>query len=294
VSTSAKNDASANDAASANDVASANNAANAPAVQKNRFLRGVGRVLWIAITPLAFTVLFATPARAQHGSDAPQPEHDGVVMVEGGEPEGGEHEGAEGEHHAPPKNPILNFANFSYSDKDTHGGKYEPEKGDHKMPAPFSMALLNFGVLLALLGKYAAPAFRKMVADRHDEVAKQLEESSRLRAEAQAKLDEYTRKVNELDAEIAKLVAGIRAEADHDQKRILGEAELRAERMKKEAEQTIAAEIARVRAQLEREATLSAIAAAEKLLADKTTDADHRGLNEQFIRGLAGTRAPRA
>jgi F-type H+-transporting ATPase subunit b len=259
------------------------------------FLATTRRALWIATTPLALTILFAQPARAQHEAEHPStnPPAEEVAAGAEGHHESEHGEGGEGEHHAP-ANPIVNFMNFSYSDKDTHGGKYEPEKGDHKMPAPFSAALLNFGVLLFLVGKYGAPAIRKMVVDRHDEVAKQLEESTRLRDAAKAKLDEYTAKVTHLDAEIAKLVDGIRAEAEHDKKRILAEAEQRAERMKKEAEQTIAAEIGRVRLQLEREATLSAIAAAEKLLTEKTTDADHRKLNEQFIGQLGNVRGPRA
>jgi F-type H+-transporting ATPase subunit b len=271
-------------------------------VQSKSFFSGVRRVLWIATTPLALTILLAAPARGQehgeHGSDSTNPPAEEVAAGAHGadESEHGEGEGAHGEgaeHHAP-KNPVVNFLDFSYGGKDNHGGKYEPDKGDHKMPAPFSAALLNFGVLLFLVGKYGAPAIRKMTADRHDEVAKQLDESTKLRDAAKAKLDEYTTKVSQLDAEIAKLVEGIRAEAEHDKQRILAEAQLRAERMKKEAEQTIAAEIGRVRLQLEREATLSAIAAAEKLLTEKTTEADHRKLNEQFIGALGQVRGPRA
>ncbi len=260
--------------------------------------RGVRRALWIATTPIALTLLLATPARAQHGSDNPPAEEVAAAAEgEGHESAAEGHEGgegeAEGEHHAP-KNPVQNFANIHYSDKDTHGGKYEPEKGDHKMPAPFLAALFNFAIVAFLVGKYGAPAISKMVRDRHDEVAKLLEESQRLREEAKAKLDEYSRKVASLDHEIAKLVEGIRAEAEHDKQRILTEAARTAERMKKEAEQTIAAEIGRVRQQLEREVTLTAIAVAEKLFTEKTTDADHRKLNEQFIGELASARTPRA
>jgi F-type H+-transporting ATPase subunit b len=247
----------------------------------------IRRALWVATTPIALTFLLAQPARAQHGSDNPPAEE----IAAGHESAEGEGHGEE--HHAP-ANPIENFANLNYRDKDTEGGKYEPEKGDHKMPAPFVGALFNFAILAFLVGKYGAPAIRKMVADRHEEVAKQLEESSRLREEAKAKLDEYSRKVAQLDVDIAKLVEGIRSEAEHDKQRILAEATQRAERMKKEAEQTIAAEIGRVRLQLEREATLTAIAVAEKLLAEKSTDADHRKLNEQFIGALANARTPRA
>jgi F-type H+-transporting ATPase subunit b len=279
----------------------------------NRVLGSFRRWLWIATTPVALTFLLASPARAQHGSDAPAEaaaqeaagQAEQVGTAAGSDERGGEHALAPGEHageeeeyesledHPPPHNPIQNFAGLHYG-KDTEGGKYEPEKGDHKMPAPFLGALFNFAVVAFLVGKYGGPAIRKMVTDRHDEVAKQLEESTRLREEAKAKLDEYNQKLAQLDSDINKLVEGIRNEAEHDKQRIVAEATQRAERMKKEAEQTIAAEIARVKAQLEREVTLTAIAVAEKLLTEKTTDADQRKLNEQFIGALAGARTPRA
>jgi F-type H+-transporting ATPase subunit b len=272
---------------------------------KTGFFRGVRRALWIATTPIALTFLLSAPARAQHGSDAPAAaaeEAAGQVRQVGTAAGSDEHGGENGgeaeeyeslEDHPPPHNPVQNFAGLHYG-KDTEGGVYEPEKGDHKMPAPFLGALFNFAVVAFLVGKYGGPAIRKMVTDRHDEVAKQLEESTRLREEAKAKLDEYNQKLAQLDSDINKLVEGIRNEAEHDKQRIVAEATQRAERMKKEAEQTIAAEIARVKAQLEREVTLTAIAVAEKLLTEKTTDADQRKLNEQFIGALAGARTPRA
>jgi F-type H+-transporting ATPase subunit b len=248
-----------------------------------KLLRQIGSVLWIAAVPLCLTVLAASPAAAQHDDH----QASGEVVAEG-------HDAAEaGAHHASP-NPIKNFASFSYSGKDDHGGAYEPDQGDHKMPAPFLGALINFAILLFLLGRYAAPNFKKMVYDRHHLIAKQLDESAKLRDEARAKLDEYSRKVSDLDAEIAKLVEGIRGEAEHEKRRIITEAEARSARMKKDAEQQIQAEIGRVRAELEKEATLAALAVAEKLLADKTNDADHRGLNERFIKELGSAGRPRA
>jgi F-type H+-transporting ATPase subunit b len=226
------------------------------------------RLLWIATTPLALSVLLcASP-----------------VSAGGSEPAHGE-DAAEAGHHGSP-NPIKNFANFGYRGKDDHGGAYEPDKGDHKMPAPFAMSLLNFGVLLFLLGKFAAPGIKKMTADRHDVIAKQLAESAKLRDEAKIKLDEYSRKVSDLDAEIARLVDGIRLEAETEKNRVIREATERAERMKKDAEQQIQAEMARVRAELEREATLAALAVAEKLLTEKTTDADQKAMSERFIQAL--------
>ena len=117
------------------------------------FFRGVRRVLWIATTPLALTFLLSTPARAQHGEDAPEP----AASLAAPEGEAEEYESLE--DHPPPHNPVLNFAGVHYG-KDSEGGKYEPEKGDHKMPAPFGAALINFAILLFLVGRFAVLELR--------------------------------------------------------------------------------------------------------------------------------------
>jgi F-type H+-transporting ATPase subunit b len=157
------------------------------------------------------------------------------------------------------------------------------------------MALINFAVLLGLFFKFAAPGFKKMARDRHELVAKQLAESKTLRDAAAAKLAEYAHKVANLEQEIATLVSNFRSEGEAEKQRIISEAEARAARLHKDAEQQIQAEIARVRTALEREVTLTAIAAAEKILVERTTDADQRALAEAFVAKLGDQKStPRA
>lgn len=233
------------------------------------------QILWIASTPIALTIMLATtdvggqghaPASSKHGIDASAPSHDPVE-----------------EHHLV-TNPIENFFNFSYAGKDNHGGTYE--EGDHKMPPPFGMALLNFGALLFIVGKFFAPGIAKMTRERHEQIAKDLAEGARLRDEAKRKLDEYNQRIGNLDREIDELVKSIRAEAEAEKKRIVEEAEARAARMQKDAEAQIQAEMQRVRIELEREAVVHAVAAAEKILREQTTDADQKKLVDRFVNGL--------
>jgi F-type H+-transporting ATPase subunit b len=199
----------------------------------------------------------------------------------------------EGGETAAVHDPIPNWLSFSYAGKNAEGGKLE--EGQHKLPAPFIMALINFAVLLGLFFKFAAPGFKKMARDRHELVAKQLAESKTLRDAAAAKLAEYAHKVANLEQEIATLVSNFRSEGEAEKQRIISEAEARAARLHKDAEQQIQAEIARVRTALEREVTLTAIAAAEKILVERTTDADQRALAEAFVAKLGDQKStPRA
>jgi F-type H+-transporting ATPase subunit b len=255
----------------------------------------VKKILWIASTPIALTCLLAVPmALGQHRTqDAPRRgNHDTRVVHIGEGAEAGEGEGEGG--HEVVTNPITNFATsfWGYRNMDAHGGTLEP--GEHPMPAPFSMALLNFAALIFIVAKLFAPGIAKMTRERHDEIAKNLAESAKIREEAQAKLDEFKGRLAGLDKEIAAITAGIRAEAEAERKRILSEAEARVERMQRDAEQQIAADMQRVRIELEREAVLQAIAAARKILEEKTTEADQRALVDSFIKQVGSGARGRA
>jgi F-type H+-transporting ATPase subunit b len=237
-------------------------------------------LLSLAITPLCVAFLLAEPSSlagrgAQDAGEAAEHENAGA--------EAAEHEG--GEHHV--SNPIQNLFDFGYRGKNAEGGEWH--EGEHKMPPPFSMQLLNFAVFAVLMFRAAGPSIRKMTQDRHDAIAKALAEGTRLRDEAKAKLAEYDKKLASLQGEIDALVGGIRAEAEAEKKRIVAEAEARAERMTKDAEQQIQAEMARVRVTLEREAVVAAVSIAEKLLTEKSTEADQRLLADRFVKGLAET-----
>lgn len=233
------------------------------------------QALWIATTPLALTILLATVDAGGQGT-AESPSH----AISTAPPS---HKAPDEGHHVV-TNPIQNFLNFSYAGKDDHGGKYE--EGDHKMPPPFGMALLNFAALIFIVGKFFAPGIAKMTRERHEQIGKDLAEGARLRDEAKRKLDEYNSRLAGLDREIEELVRSIRAEAENEKKRIVDEAEARAARMQKDAEAQIQAEMQRVRVELEREAVIQAVAAAERILREQTTEADQQRLVDKFVSNL--------
>jgi F-type H+-transporting ATPase subunit b len=240
--------------------------------------------LWIASTPLALTLLLAQPGRAQPHAEAPVVDEAHQTLSHGHE-----------QSHEFLTNPLENFSRFDYRGKDSHGGDMDP--GDHPMPAPFMMVLFNFAVFAFIIYRLAGPSIKRVVRDRHETIAKALAESGRLRDEARARLDEYASKMASMDREIDGMVAGIRAEAEAEKRRIIAEAEARAARMQRDAELQIDAELQRVRMLLEREAVEAAVRIAEQLLRDKTSDADQRALTDRFVKGLgeaATKRRPRA
>jgi F-type H+-transporting ATPase subunit b len=186
----------------------------------------------------------------------------------------------------------FNYFNFSYRGKDEYGGalgdsregptgtEYDEEE---PMSAPFVLALVNFALFLFILAKYGGPAAKQLASERHDQIKNALDEAGQLRAEAETKLADYDKRISGLDAEIATLVAGIRADAEADKARILAAAETQAATMKRDAEQRIAAEIEYARAALRSEVTAAAAKATEQLLRDKLQPADQEKLVNTFI-----------
>ena len=147
--------------------------------------------------------------------------------------------------------------------------------------------LINFGILLVLLGKYGAPVAKKLAQDRHDQIKNALDEAAKLRDQAAGKLAEYEKRIKDVDVEIKALVDGIRKDAENDKVRILEAAAAQAAQMKRDAELRIAAEIELARAQLTQEVTAAAVTATEKILKDKATLEDQRILvSGPFISNL--------
>jgi len=213
------------------------------------------------------------------------------------------HEGKEATPEIEDPSANFNFANIHYRDKDELGGPLGDGKmvddktgvtiaEEEPMSPPFLLALLNFGVLLLLLGKYLVPAGRKVAEERHDQIKTALDEAAKLRAQAEAKLGEYEARIAGVDAEIDKLVTGIRADAEADKRRILASAENQAAQLKRDAEQRIAAEIELARQQLTDEVAAAAAAAASKIVRERATADDQQRLVSTFTTGLRDLGGP--
>ena len=216
--------------------------------------------------------------------------------------------GEPGEHAEDDPDPTrhFNFTNFSYRGKDEYGGPFGDGKmevrdadgnvvqvfhEEEPMSAPFILMLVNFGILLIILGKYGGPVARKLAQDRHDQIKSALDEAAKLRTQAANKLAEYEKRIKDVDLEIKALVAGIRTDAENDKARILKNAEIQAAQLKREAEQRIAAEIELARAQLKKEVTNAASSATEKILREKVTADDQTRLVSTFLSGISASPA---
>jgi F-type H+-transporting ATPase subunit b len=175
----------------------------------------------------------------------------------------------------------FNWVELDYQSKDVAG---EPlQDGEQPMSPPMILMLVNFGIVLIIIGWKVRPPVLRYVRQRHDSIKLALDEAASLREQAKKKLDEYTEKVSEAEAEVEALIKQIRADAEAEKQRIIADAKAQAEALKRDAEARIAAEIERARATLEREVVTVAIAAAEKMIREQATTADQTRLIDTFI-----------
>jgi F-type H+-transporting ATPase subunit b len=260
--------------------------------------------------------LVATPALAQPAEHPTPPAEEANRATHEAAGDSERASGPGTEHHAEDGNAVdeeepdpsrhFNFLGFQpghlfdYMGKDEYGGKFgdgvmaDPETRrviHEEEPAspPFVFMLLNFALLLGLLAWKLRPVGDKVAAERHDLIKTALDEAAKLRKQAAEKLAEYEARLKDADAEIKKLVDGMRADAENEKQRILAAAEAQAAVMKRDAELRIAAEIELARAQLTREVTAASAAATEKLLREKMTAADQQTLVSAFITDVTGS-----
>ena len=180
--------------------------------------------------------------------------------------------------------PHVNWMDFGYKDKNIHGEKLEQDQP--QMAPPLVAQLINFAIFLGLLVVLAGPKVTKHLRKTHSDVKTALEEAAMMKAEAAAKLEEYKKRISDVDREVDELVTSIKSDAEAERNRIVADAKAQSAALKRDAEERISASIGRAKAGLEAEVIAAAIAAAEGALQKHTSESDHQNLVEQFIVSL--------
>ncbi|PID38511.1 MAG: hypothetical protein CSB49_05195, partial [Proteobacteria bacterium] len=157
--------------------------------------------------------------------------------------------------------------------------------------APLLFAFINFAILLYLLIRFAGKPLSDYLAERHEQIKKDLDEAAKLRDEAKAQLDEVNTKLAGLDDEIAEIKRAVKADAEEEKKRIIANAEAEAEALVTGAERTLDIEIERAKRKLEVSAVQAALRSAEKLLEREIKDADVTRLREEYLTQISSNEA---
>lgn len=157
--------------------------------------------------------------------------------------------------------------------------------GTHGTPwATLFFTFVNFGLFLWLLARYVWPQVRLWLRERHAAVVQELQAAQEARRQAEELRTQWQQRLAGLDREIAQMREQLEADLARERDRVLEQARLAAEALRKDAERTVAAELRRVTEELRAEMVQRAVAVASEILRRQWSAADQERILEQFER----------
>ncbi len=179
--------------------------------------------------------------------------------------EGAEHEG--GEHHGP--GPI-NWADFS-----------------NKKQPPYAALVINFAILLFIYYRAGKKPVADALKNRKDVIAKDIEEATRQKKEAEARAKKYQADLGNLDKDLETTKKALEEAGKAERDRLIQDAREKADRMKRDAVFLVEQESRQAKLDLTRETVEAAMGRAESLLQSQITPEDHERLCAEFLLELA-------
>lgn len=151
-----------------------------------------------------------------------------------------------------------------------------------------SGSIVNFVLWLLvmyLLMRKSVPASLKA---RKEAVAGGIREAEVLSQKAQAKFDEYSAKMANIDAELQAIRDDMMRAGNEERDRILADASRRAQKMREEAVFLATQQVKQVREELLRGAVQNALTAAEAMLIKELGTEDQSRLGKEYLSSIKG------
>jgi F-type H+-transporting ATPase subunit b len=153
---------------------------------------------------------------------------------------------------------------------------------------PTFWVLVAFVIFVALVWKPGSKAVTQMLDDRAEKIRGDLDKAAKLREDAQALLADYQKKQRDALQEAQAIVASAKAEAERLSAQAAADLEASLKRREQLALQRIAQAEQQAMADVRAAAVDLAVAATQKLLADKIDKAGHEALIDGAIKELPG------
>lgn len=148
--------------------------------------------------------------------------------------------------------------------------------------------LVNFGVIAAMLVYFLRKPARDFFRNRTAEIGRAIEESRQARERAAAALSEMERKLKELEAETARMIADAKGRGEKDRQALIEEGRKVAADVQAQVKAGVDIEVQKARAGLAAEAALLAVDLAESTVKQKITKQDHDRILKEYISKVGG------
>jgi F-type H+-transporting ATPase subunit b len=164
------------------------------------------------------------------------------------------------------------------------------ESESHGATRDLLFSALNLALLLGVLVYFARKPISDFFEDRRRRIQAELEAAKNQGAEAEARYAKWQRRLIDLESELAGIRETSRQRAAAEREHILADAAAGAERIRREALETVDQELRRARAQLRQEAADLAVELASEALRRQVSSADQDRLLDEFVAAIE--RAP--
>lgn len=148
----------------------------------------------------------------------------------------------------------------------------------------------NFLIFAFILARYALPPVQGFLRSRREEVLTALKQASAKRQQAEALMQEYKERLARVDQEIQSIIAELRAAAEREKTKLLGEAQTLAAKIKQDARFLGDQEIKVARQRLREEMANQAATLARDLIQRHLSSADQARLVEEFVQSIGQVR----
>lgn len=139
----------------------------------------------------------------------------------------------------------------------------------YKESPAIGWTLVTFGIFAGLLFKFVKKPAAVYLQERSDHIKTAIEEAQVAKHDAALKLQQYERRLLDLDSEISKMKSEFAHQGELERARLQEEAEKIAELIRKESEETLKAEVVKALIKLKQEIAQKILAkAAEHLHMD--------------------------
>ena len=168
-------------------------------------------------------------------------------------------------------------------------GEYAAEAAEHT-PNPFNLdlgtsfwTLVIFGILMAILAKWAFPPILGYAQAREERIQDDLDEAKQAREEAKAALEEQREELAQAREEAQAIIAESKQDAESVRQELLSKAKAEQEEILERAKREIEREREQALETIRREAVELSITAASHLLGKKMDAEGDRRVVQEFL-----------
>ncbi len=175
------------------------------------------------------------------------------------------------------------FAAMAFAEEAGHEGHEEITFLGDWLPR-----IVNFAIIAAIVIYFGRKPVRDFFKNRSAEIAKAMQESKEARERAEAALAEMERKIKELEAETARMVADAKERGEKDRQALIDEGKKVAQDVQVQVKQGIDIEVQKAKAALAVEASLLSIDLAEGRIKKTISSQDQERIVKEYITKVGG------